>query len=397
VSRKKKLFERLDEKQKVDGGMASERRKEPGQYRHINLVVQVISTAFNNPQQKEVPVMRKYKALIIVLVWCAICLVALPLYAQESKTLPKTVSIATHPKGALLNLIGGGFAKVITGHLSIQATDRPFTGYTVWIPLLNAGEIDMGITTSPESDTAFKGRGPYKQAMKNLRIISSGSGVVLSYVVRADSGIKTMAELKGKRVSIDKASYVTNVENKTVLLAAGVDPEKDITPVLVAGVAELTYSVMDGRSDAGWASVGSGQVKELAGRVGGITWLSVSGSSNDARANLIKEKVAGARIVFVRAGTNPDVRNDAWLLDTPIYLATHKGFDEEAVYQITKTIWQHQDELGAIHPKLKQWTTSVMVSADAALPYHPGAIRFYKEVGAWSSTMDQAQKNLLAR
>jgi TRAP transporter TAXI family solute receptor len=367
----------------------------PGSKERERLLLQHITNATKDKEGTMIRVKGKSIANFLIS-GCIVALVLMPAYAQD-KGLPRTVSIATHPKGSLLNLIGGGFAKVITGHLPIQASDRPFTGYTAWLPLLNAGELDMGIVTSPESYVAYMAEGPYKQALKNLRIISSGSGVVLSYVARADSGIKTMAEVKGKRVSIDKASYVTNIENKTVIRAAGVDPDKDITPVLVAGVAELMYSVMDGRSDAGWASVGSSQVKEVAGRVGGLRWLSVAGSADDAAAKLIKEKVAGSRIIFVRAGSNPDVQNDAWLLDTPIYLATYKGFSEEAAYQITKTIWQNQKELGAIHPKLKEWTTNVMVSPEVALPYHPGAIRFYKEVGAWPSSMDQAQKNLLGR
>ena len=59
--------------------------------------------------------------------------------------------------------------------------------------------------------------------------MSVGASVLLSYVVRADSGIKTMAELKGKRVAIDRASYVTKVENETCVQAAGLDLKKDIT------------------------------------------------------------------------------------------------------------------------------------------------------------------------
>lgn len=334
--------------------------------------------------------------LFILLIGCMLCLYSMPAYAQ-TKALPKTMSIATHPKGSLLNLIGGGFAKVITAHLQIQASDRPFTGYTAWVPLMNAGELDMGIVTSPESHTGYMGQGPYKQALKDLRVVSSGSGVALSYVVRADSGIKTMAELKGKKVAIDRASYVTNIENKTVLIAAGLDPDKDITPVPVAGVAELIYSVMDGRADAGWSSVGSSQIKEVAGRVGGIRWLSMAGSADDAAAKLIKEKVAGSRIIFIRAGQDPDVKNDAWIMDTPIYLATHKKFNDEAAYQITRTVWQHQKELEAVHPIFKAWTTKVMVSPDVAIPYHPGAIRFYKEAGAWPDNMDQVQKKLLSQ
>lgn len=325
-------------------------------------------------------------------------LLLLPLHVQaQDKDLPKTVSIATHPKGSLLNFIGGGFAKVITSYTPMKASDRPFTGYMAWVPLMNNGEIDMGIVTSPESYTAYMGQGPYKQQLKNLRAMSVGASVLLSYVVRGDSGIKTMAELKGKRVAIDRASYVTKVENETCVQAAGLDLKKDITAVPVAGVAELMYAIMDGRADAGWASVGSSQVKEVAGRVGGVRWLSLAGGPDDAAAKLLKEKVAGSRIVQIKAGQDPDVKNDAWILDTPIYLATHKNFSEDAVYQILKATFRNQKELVSIHPVFKEWTAKGSVSPDVAIPFHPGAIRYYKEVGLWSDAMDQVQKKLLSR
>jgi hypothetical protein len=262
---------------------------------------------------------------------------------------------------------------------------------------MNAGELDMGIVTSPESYTAYMGQGPYKQPLKNLRIISSGANVLLSYVVRADSGIKTMADLKGKRVAIDRASYVTKIENEATIIAAGLDLKKDITAVPVAGVAELIYSVMDGRADAGWASVGSGQVKEVSGRVGGLRWLPLCVSPDDAAAKLIRERVAGSRIILIKAGLNPEVKNDALIMGTPIYLVTHKNLSDDAVYEITKVAWQNQKELEAIHPIFKQWTHQNVVSPDVVIPYHPGAIRFYKEVGAWSDAMDKVQKQLLAR
>lgn len=320
----------------------------------------------------------------------------LPLYAQD-KGLPKTVSIATHPKGSLLNFIGGGFAKVITSYTPMKASDRPFTGYMAWVPLMNNGEIDLGIVTSPESYTAYAGQGPYKQALKNLRAISVGASVLLSYVARGDSNIKTMSDLKGKRVAIDRASYVTKVENETCVQAAGLDLKKDITAVPVAGVAELMYAIMDGRADAGWGSVGSSQVKEVAGRVGGVRWLSLASGPDDAAAKLLKERVAGSRVVQIKAGQDPDVKNDAWILDTPIYLATHKNFSEEAVYQILKAAFQNQKELVSIHPVFKEWTAKASVSPDVAIPFHQGAIRYYKEAGLWSDAMDQVQKKLLSR
>jgi len=341
--------------------------------------------------------MTKGKILPLFVVACVFCFFVLPAYGQDAKGLPKTVSIATHPKGSLMNLIGGGFAKVITSHSPMQASDRPFTGYTAWVPLVNAGELDMGIANSPESVAAYMGEGPYKQPLKNLRVISSGASILLSYVVRADSDIKTMADLKGKRVAIDRASYTTRVQNEMVLTAAGLDLKKDITAVLVAGVAELTFSVMEGRAEAGWGAVGSSQIKEVAGRVGGLRWLSVCGSPDDAAAKFIKEKKTGSRIVHIKAGQDPDVKNDAWVVGIVIYLVTHKNLSDEAVYAIARAAWENHKELVAIHPIFKEWTPQNTVSPDVAIPYHPGAIRFYKEAGAWSDAMDRVQMQLLSR
>jgi TRAP-type uncharacterized transport system substrate-binding protein len=99
---------------------------------------------------------RRSSTLFVLLIGCMFCLWSVTVYAQD-KGLPKTASIATHPKGSLLNFIGGGFAKVITSYTPIKASDRPFTGYMAWVPLMNNGELDMGIVTSPESYTAYMG------------------------------------------------------------------------------------------------------------------------------------------------------------------------------------------------------------------------------------------------
>lgn len=337
------------------------------------------------------------KILSIFVIGWAFCFFALAAHGQDAKGLPKTLSIATHPKGSLMNFIGGGFAKVVTSHTPIKASDRPFTGYMAWVPLMNAGELDMGILNSPESVAAYMGEGPYKQPLKNIRLVSSGASILLSYVVRADSNIKTMADLKGRRVAIDRASYTTKQQNEMVIAAAGLDLKKDITAVPVAGVAELMSGIMDGRADAGWGSVGSSQVKEVAGRVGGLRWLSVCSSPDDTAAKFIKEKKTGSRIVYIKAGQDPDVKNDAWVIGIVIYLATNKNLSDQAVYEVAKAAWQNQKELEAIHPIFKEWTPNNVVSPDVAIPYHSGAIRFYKEVGAWSDAMDQLQKQLLAR
>lgn len=317
--------------------------------------------------------------------------------AAKPAELPKSVGIATHPKGALLNILGSGFAKVISAHLPIEATDRPYTGYMAWLPLLNRGEVDMGVVTCTDCYYSYHGLKPYKEKLRDLRVLSSGSAIRLGYVVRADSGVKTLAALKGKRVCIDIASVSTRLDQETVLKAAGLDLKKDITVVYTAGVTEPVYAVTEGRSDATWASVGMGAVKELIAKVGGIYWVPLCDSPDSPRAKMLLDVSPGISYVHIKAGKAPTVENDTWLMSKPIYLATYKGFSEQAAYQITKTIWQNYAELAAIHPMLKGWTHKAMVSQDVVIPYHPGAIHFYKEVGAWSDKMEQAQQKLLSK
>lgn len=309
--------------------------------------------------------------------------------------MPKSLGIATHPKGSLMNIIGSGFGKVLSAHLPLEATDRPFTGYAAWLPLLHRGELDMGILTCTDAYFGYRGLEPYREELKKIRILTSGSPVVLGYVVRAESGIKTVADLKNRRVCIDYSSVSTKLDQEVVLQAAGLDIKKDIKVVPTAGVVEPVNAVMEGRSDATWASVGMGAIRELIAKVGGIYWLPLCDTLDGPRATTLLNASPGISLKSVKAGRQPTVDNDTCLIFKPIYLVTHQGMEADIIYLITKTIWDNYDELAAIHPMLKQWRRDVMVSPRAVIPYHEGAIRFFKEVAAWSTEMDAVQEKLL--
>jgi len=315
---------------------------------------------------------------------------------KAEQPLPKAVSIATHSKGSLLNVIGTGFAKVVSLHTKISAIDRPFAGYTAWIPLVNKSDVDMGISSASELYYAYKGMPPYKEEHKNLQILCSGNGMDLSYVVRANSGIKTIRDLRNKRVCIDMSSSTVKLINETILLAGGLDLKKDITVIPIAGVVEQLNALADGRADAVWAATGMGAVKETAAKVGGIIWLPVCQSADDSAANIIRKGLPGQDVRFWKAGSAPDEKNDTWLVDSVIVLSTYKTFSDEAAFLIVKAIWENEKELAAIHTKLRGWKEA-MVKENVAqiLPYHKGAIRFYKEVGVWPDKIDRIQKNLL--
>ena len=80
-----------------------------------------------------------------------------------------------------------------------------------------------------------------------------------------------------------------------------------------------------------------------------------------------------------------------------IYLVGRAGLAEEAVYQMVKALWENYKELAPIHPLLKGWTPDRFASKEARIPYHPGAVKFYMEKGAWTSEMEKLQRELLAQ
>lgn len=97
----------------------------------------------------------------------------------------------------------------------------------------------------------------------------------------------------------------------------------------------------------------------------------------------------------LKAGSATGVVKDTTLLTIDFYLVASKDLSEEAVYEIVKMLWVHNQELGEANPILKAWRRERMVSLNASIPYHGGAIRFFKESGAWSKEMEDIQAKLL--
>ena len=335
------------------------------------------------------------KVFCFVAIASLVFLLTAPVAASQAKGLPKSVGIATHPKGSLFNIVGSAFAKVFTAKLGIQATDRPYAGYIAWLPLLSRGEIDLGICTPADPHYAYHGLKPYREKNPNLRAISTGSTLNTGWVTVKSAGIRKISDLKGKRVCVDVASMSTKANQEGTLVAGGINVKKDIKVVPTAGVAEPVRAVIEGRSEATWAAVGMAIVKELIAKRGEIYWVPVISSADDPKADEVLNNAPGHSFDFVKAGKRRTVNNDTVLLAAPIYLMSHKDLSDEAAYQFAKTTWESQKDLIEIHPIFRGWTHKRMLSKKAVVPYHPGAIRFYKEKGVWSAEMEQVQKKFL--
>src|SRR3970040_1382522 len=116
---------------------------------------------------------------------------------------PGSASLATHAVGSLYNAIGTGIATVVSRHTPMTVRVQPFAGPPAWLPSMDKGDTDMGVLTSADAVTSYKGINPYKRAFKNTRGLLVGGAIQHSFYVRKDSSIQTIADLKGKRVPTD--------------------------------------------------------------------------------------------------------------------------------------------------------------------------------------------------
>ena len=125
----------------------------------------------------------------------------------------------------------------------------------------------------------------------------------------------------------------------------------------------------------------------------GIRFLSLDCSAQ-AEARM-KKAVPGYYLSRLKAGFSTGILNDICAYTYDIYLVGHKALPDAVVRSALQAIWVNADKLPQFHPGFSEWTKERAVDAEVTLPYHPAAVRFYKDNNAWPATMDAIQQKLL--
>lgn len=307
---------------------------------------------------------------------------------------PRSATLATHAVGSLYNAMGTGIATVISRHTPMNVRVQPFAGPPAWLPSMDKGETDMGVLTSADAVTSYKGIVLYKRPFKNTRILLVGGVLQLSFYVSKDSPIDTVAGLKGKRVPTDFPGIpIVKLSSTAGLATAGLTYD-DVIKVPVSDLQAGAQAFLEGRTDAGWHTVGSPAVEEANARKG-VKWISLIGTPEGAKK--MGDIYPGSYPSVLKAGSATGIVKDTTVLTNDVYLVAAKDLDDEAAYEVVKAMWDYNQELGAAYPALKAWTRERMVSQNAFIPYHPGAIKLFREKGAWTREMEALQARLMGQ
>jgi TRAP transporter TAXI family solute receptor len=320
--------------------------------------------------------------------------------AAQAQQPPKSVTVGTNPAGTVFYALAGGLANVISGGAPFQALVQPYTGTSTFLPLLDNGELDLGVVNAIDMGLAYQGparfkiggRNPFPH-VPNTRLLMRGSPLTASLVTRKDTGIKTVHEVKGKRVTGEYPAHLAVWYSVFGSLASGGLTWDDVKVVPVPAVNEGIDALVQGRADVSNHAVGSAKVKEADAAVG-VRYVSLDCSPQGEER--IKKAVPGYYLTTLKSGSTTGIIGDTCVQSYDIYFVGHKALSGQAVQATLKALWDNVDKLPPLHPQFKDWTRERAASADVTIPYHPAAVEFYKEKGTWSAKMDETQKKLLA-
>jgi TRAP transporter TAXI family solute receptor len=319
--------------------------------------------------------------------------------AAVAQQLPKSVAIGSNPPGSLFYALGSGLAKVISDASPIQAQIQPYAGTSTFVPLFTSGELDLGVVNAVDMGMVYQGkklqvggRNPFPH-VPSSRLIMRGSPLRSSLLVRKDSPIKTISDVKGKRVTGEYPAQLAVWYNVFGSLSNGGLTWNDVKVVPVPAVNEGVDALVQGRADVTTHAMGSAKVKEADSAIG-IRYIPLDCSKQgEAR---IKKAVPGYYLSVVKAGSTTGAVEDICAYTYDIYLVGHKDLSDAAVRNIIQAIWVNIDKLPQFHPGFAEWTRARAVDPEVTIPYHPAAIRYFKDSGAWAARMDEVQRRLLA-
>lgn len=310
-----------------------------------------------------------------------------------AETLPESLPFAAGPQGSINYAVAAGIASIVARHTPMQTVVIPYAGTALSLPAVSQGDPPVSVNDGGSVYHGYAGERQFDRAFPNLRLLSIGSPNNITIAVKDDSPIKTGADLKGKRIAAKyPALPVCEIHSEALLANLGLGWD-DVRPVPVTNIVSAVQALTNGQADAMLcASPAIAALHEAHIRTP-FRFISID-PSPAAMERARKIFRYNEHATLLKKGTMGWLPNDAWFVDYPWYLYSNAALSEEAAYRIVKAVWQFNDELGQIHPILKQWTRAGMATADAAIPYHPGAIRFYKEVGAWTAALDETQRKV---
>jgi uncharacterized protein len=299
-----------------------------------------------------------------------------------SETPKRRLSIATGGTGGVFYPFGGGLAKVISENIpNVEATAEVTAASVDNLKFLKQGTSDIAFTMADTAQDAALARDEFAAfgavPARSLAVLYSS---YVHLVTRADTGIRTVADLRGRVVSTGAAGSGTAILALRILDAAGLTPVRDLRTQSL-GAAQSVDALKDGKIDAFFWNGGlpTAAVLDLT-HSPGITAHFVATDEVLPRLQQTFGPTLYYRAIIPKA--TYDAEADVPVVAVANLLVVSETMAESLAYDITRLLFDKQSELIAIHPQAKDLTLATAMTG-SPIPFHPGALRYYRERGLW--------------
>jgi len=321
-----------------------------------------------------------------------------------SATASKALTCGSLQAGTTNYKIAVAISEVVKKHTDINMTILPQTGQTGYLRLMNTGKIQLANGDGPQMRRARLDLEPYTGNAPPLRcVFISNSGLETSQVIVTgrDTDIFKREDLKGRKVS---TGYLGSPSLQGMLKAQLANAnlmEADVNGRVAASFAEGLRFLIDGRTDAAVATVRPYPLMQELEAARGIRILTLNDSPEAIeRAKkvypgvfIVSTKRNHPFVKWVKEGVPEEFKG----LGYSFMIVAGKDLDQEPVYEMVKCVFNNYKELGSMLPPFKvDFVPERMLSTLVTVPYHNGAIRYFKEAGLWTTELENRQKELIA-
>jgi TRAP transporter TAXI family solute receptor len=294
----------------------------------------------------------------------------------------QVVSMATGAQGSLAYNSGQAVA-VVANDNGITVRTQPLVGY---MPLLNTGEVDFGYANGAESAFAYTATGNFDREHPNVRLVGQMFALTTGIMAPCDMGLQSVSDLEGRsdlRIASEyTSSTIIPFYIEGALATAGLSYD-DFEQVPVSSFVDGINALGDGLVDIALVSLNAGAGQQAAVQLqgsGGLCYISMVGGDDAAAA--FAEVLPTGTIASLPQNENINGLQDwgANLVSVPWMLLSNADVDDDVVYNLISVLHQNQEALGQAFGAFNRADFDAMAPA-SAVPYHPGALRYYEEAG----------------
>ena len=342
----------------------------------------------------------KMMSILVVVAAILVFISGVPAAQAKEKKLPRIFAVASLPTGSFAHTFLTGMAKAVEKHTPMTMKLIPLgtdVGRTMAVRQGQCHITQYGVPQHYVIANGLEQFGSPEWGPQRIRTVFSGAFYDIGLFTRKDTGIKTLADVKGRKVSKVAGHFASQKGTEGLLKAVGLT-WKDVVVVDTAGYMDGIKAVRDGASEVGWATSASPIMKQIEVAPTGLRWLTLPPPREKPE---FWEKLYSVAPfyspLYATAGAGW-ADNPGWSLEYRVTVSSYDFVDEEIIYRFVDAIVKGYDFYKDVHPKAKLFTPKGTFDPkiNYVVAWHPGAVRWAKENGFWSDEHEKIQQKYLA-